>query len=237
MYLSIIFSGLILIILLLAYTHINKKSSILIRGINIFQKSKESNTANIHTSYYMRYFKKVNGKRIIVLLIGTLIFAYILYNSLFFAVVLSNSMMPVFERGDMVLMQTYNITPEVGDIMMFNVQKLGKDDIVTHRIYSISKNGIRTKGDATALDNWVIHERDIMSKVVIVGGKPIVVKGVGYYFLDETPTTTYSGEFGFIQTILMKAKEIGLLIFVVCIVMFILLSVNDSMKQKRLRRN
>ena len=170
------------------------------------------------------------------LLLITLIIAYILYNNLFFVVVLSNSMLPTAEKGDMILMQNYNITPKVGDIVMFRHEKIGTDEIITHRVYSISERGIQTKGDATRVDPWITPQRNIISKAVIVGNKPVVMKSVGYYFFDETPTTTYRGEFGFFQTIMLKAKEMGLLIFTVCIVLFILLSVNDIIKQKQLRR-
>ena len=177
----------------------------------------------------------ISYKYTLNLLLITLILAYILYNNLFFAVVLSNSMLPTAEKGDMILMQNYNVTPEVGDIVMFYHEKIGKDEIITHRVYSTSEGEIRTKGDATPIDPWPTPNKNIISKAVIVGEQPVVVRDIGYYFLDESPTTTYSGEFGFIQTTLLKAKEIGLLIFAVCIVLFILLSVNDTIKQKQLR--
>lgn len=169
------------------------------------------------------------------LLLITLILAYVLYNNLFFAVVLSNSMRPTAEKGDMILMQNYNITPKVGDIVMFRHDKIGTDEIITHRVHGIYGSGIQTKGDAAPVDPWVTPQRNIISKAFIVGNEPVVLKSVGYYFLDESPTTTYSGEFGFMKTILMKAKEIGLLIFAVCIILFVLLSVNDTIKQKKLR--
>ena len=240
---STLFSGLVLIVLLLVYAEVKNRTSFLkIIGIKLSSKNKKSTLALYNTNYFS-HFKKSSMMHLFIGLAITLILAYILYNFMFFSVVLSNSMRPTFERGDMVLMQGYNTTPQVGDIIMFNVAKIGKDQVITHRIYSISKNSntekyqIKTKGDAAdRIDDWTLIPRDVHSKAVVIGGEPIVIKTAGYYFLDDTPTTTYSGEFGFMQTIFMKAKEIGLLIFAICITLFILLSVNDSIKQKRLRR-
>ena len=196
----------------------------------------EKGALNLYHDIYLSHFKYSKMWHIFVALAIVFILAFILYNYLFFTVVLSNSMKPTFERGDMILMQGYDTTPQIGDIAMFTVIKFGKDDLITHRIYSISGNKIKTKGDAGQVDKWTITPKNIHSKAIIIGGKPIVIKSVGYYFLDDTPTSTYEGEFGFIQSIIMKAKELGLLIFAIAIILFVLLSVNDSVKQKQLRR-
>lgn len=233
---QIILSIIIFFILLLMYGHINKKTSVIFTFSNHIFKLIKLKSSNLYLEYLMTHIKNPSiYKYALSLFLVTLIIAYVLYNNIFFVVVLSGSMRPTADKGDMILMQNFNVTPEVGDIIMFHVEKIGKDDVITHRVHSISESGIRTKGDAGSVDNWIIHENNIISEAIIVGDKPIVMKDVGFYFLDESPTSTYRGEFGFIQTVLLKSKEFGLLIFVVCVVLFILLSVNDAIKQKKLR--
>ena len=160
-----------------------------------------------------------------------------LYNYIFFVVVLSGSMVPTFSKGDMVLMQKYDIDPQIGDIIMFQPETFGRDMVVTHRVHSITPRGVVTKGDATPIDNWFIDQNIIYSEAILIGGKPIVIKSIGYYFMDETPNINFPGEFGFIKSILMKSKELGLLIFAVSIIVFVLLSVNDSIKRKQKNKN
>lgn len=200
---------------------------------NLSQKNVKTNLEN-----YKRSFKvpKKSSKYIYILL-NTLVTAYILYNYIFFAAVLSGSMAPTFDRGDMVLMQKFDIDPQIGDIILFQPSTFGKDQVVTHRVYSITPSGIKTKGDARPVDNWVIDQESIYSEAILIGGKPIVIKNIGYYFIDETPNTSYPGEFGFIKSIMMKSKELGLLIFAVAIILFILLSVNDSIKRKKKKKS
>ena len=206
-------------------------------SIFLYGKQKEKSLYNIHLA---RSFKK--SKTFVGVLVITFILAFIAYNFIFFAVPISGSMRPTFDRGDLILMQTYDVEPHVGDIVMFGVAKIGRDEIVTHRVYEVLPGGqeIRTKGDSTPVDAWVIDIKRIYSKAIIIGGKPVVLKGAGTYFLDNSITASsslqYSNEMGLLQNILKSAKEFGLLIFAICVVLFILISMNDSIKMKQLRR-
>lgn len=113
------------------------------------------------------------------LLVLTLLYALSSQN-LFFGTVLSGSMEPTFKRGDLVLMQSLNEKEKIGDIIMF-VPKEGMEPI-THRIISIDKYGyIRTKGDANKNeDDWILaNNLNILGKSVVIGGKPVVIPGLG----------------------------------------------------------
>ena len=237
MQLSIIFTGIIFSILMISFAQINRNVPVIQICKKYINRSKKNRTFDAYLGRYALLFKKrTNVRSIITSILVVLVLAFIFYNYIFFTVPISDSMKPTFERGDLVLMQTYDTSPNVGDIILFSVLLIGPDEVVTHRIYSISGDSIKTKGDSTPIDQWTITPRQIHAKTVMIGNKPIVLKSVGYYFLDETPTTTFAGEFEALQTILMKAKELGLFIFATCITIFVLLSVNDMKKQKKYRR-
>ncbi|MDO9517938.1 MAG: S24/S26 family peptidase [Methanosarcinaceae archaeon] len=167
----------------------------------------------------------------------TVIMAFVLYNYIFFAVPVSDSMQPTFKTGDLVLMQKYNTEPHEGDIIMFGIAFLGQGSrVVTHRVYNVTPNGIQTKGDATPIDNWIIPQKQIYAKAIIINEKPIVLKSIGHYFLNTQLSSTYAAEFGLVQLIFREGKRLGLLIFATCIIIFGLLTVNDSIKHRKLRR-
>lgn len=234
---NIIFTGIIFLILMISFAQINRNVPVIRICKKCINRSKQNQTFDAYLRRYALLFKKrSNVRSIITPILIVLVLALIFYNGIFFTVPISNSMKPTFEKGDLVLMQKYDTSPNVGDIILFSVAVIGPDKVITHRIYSISGDSIKTKGDSTPIDQWIITPKQIHAKTIMIGNKPIVIKSVGYYFLDETPTTTFANEFGALQTILMKGKELGLFIFATCIIIFVLLSVNDIKKQKKYRR-
>ena len=233
-------TGILFIALVMAYLQINKNElfkKIFVR-IPLNRLHIGTNATNKHLSNYMFSFKKsANLKGLLIWLPLALLFAFIIYNYIFLTVPVSNSMSPTFEKGDLVLMQKVDLEPHEGDIIMFGMAVVGGlDQPITHRIYSITSEGIKTKGDATPIDNWVLPPERIHAKAVTIGGNPIVIKYVGYYFLNAQISPAYAQEFGIIQAIIAQAKQFGLLIFVICIVAYIWLSVEDIKKQKQYRR-
>lgn len=232
-------SGIIFVALLFAYLHINNKTNFAFKSFtSIFLR--KTNAINFYLKSHAYFFKnrQVHEPRTIAFaLVLTLIVAFVLYNYVFFTVPVSDSMRPTFESGDLVLMQKIYTEPHEGDILMFGMAVLGKpNSIITHRAVSVTPKGVKTKGDATPLDSWVIPKERIYAKAVTIGGKPIVVKSVGHYFLDTKITSTYAREFAFMQTIFKGGKRLGLLIFVICIVAYVWISVNDMKKQNKYRR-
>jgi len=232
-------AGLTFLVLLIVYLQTTGKISI--QNTKWIFPIKRILTRKNNVDFYLKniaitFKSKIATKNLLTTLLTTLIISFILYNYVFFTVPVSNSMRPTFEAGDLVLMQKFDVEPHKDDIIMYPLSVIGKDQIVTHRIYSITPEGIKTKGDAGAIDYWVIHPDQIYAKAVTIGGQPVVIKYVGNYFLDTQISSTYASEFGFMQAITRGGKQLGLLIFVICLVAYTWISVNDIKKQKKYRR-
>ncbi len=113
---------------------------------------------------------------------------------IFFTAVVSGSMVPTFNRGDLVLMQNIDRTYSVGDIIMF--RRPDNDLPYSHRVQSITNEGISTKGDATdRKDWWKLKNGDILGKAILINGKPVVLKGYGNYFIISDKNQDF-GPFG-----------------------------------------
>lgn len=233
-------SSLIFLIILVLYIQIFKKdlSSEFIRYL-ILKKRNIEKCNNIESRLNINkiYFKTSSFmKGNLLSLMTSICIAFILYNYLFFTVPISNSMYPTFEKGDLVLMQKYDLKIHEGDIIMFGAAYLGeKSRVITHRVYGLTPKGIQTKGDATPVDNWIIDPKNVHAKAITINGEPIVLKSIGHYFLNTQLSSVYSKEFGFLQSIFREAKKLGLLIFAICITLFGLLTINDSIKHRKLR--
>ncbi len=234
-------SGIVFVVLVLAYLQISKNKTFrkIYTRIPLTRLTKRKSSVGMYLSSYALHFKRgTRLKSTLGLLLVTLIFAFIFYNYLFFTVPISNSMRPTFEKGDLVLMQKFDTEPHEGDIIMFGMAIVGgMDKVVTHRIYSVTTDGIKTKGDAvSAVDSWTLRPEQVHAKAVTIGRQPIVIKSVGHYFLDTQISSTYAREFGFLQSLAKGGKQLGLLIFVICIVGYLWLSIDDMKKQKKYRR-
>ena len=233
-------AGLTFLLLLIVYLQTTGK--ITIQNTKLIYPLKRLITRKNDGDFHLKNLKvafksKISAKNLFSTLLTTLIISFILYNYVFFTVPTSNSMIPTFEAGDLVLMQRYDVETSIGDIVMFNVALIGTDQIVTHRVYSITPDGIKTKGDNGGIDYWTIPPEQIYAKAITIGGQPIIIKSVGYYFLDAQISPAYTQEFAFMQTIFKGGKQLGLLIFIICLVAYTWLSVNDMKRQKKHRRN
>ena len=79
--------------------------------------------------------------------------------------VFSESMDPTFYKGDMILVQGVEDV-SVGDIIVFDVPDRAYP--IIHRIYEITPDGIRTKGDNNLyVDPWTISQKDIYGKAIV----------------------------------------------------------------------
>ncbi len=85
--------------------------------------------------------------------------------------VISSSMSPTIEKGDYILIHTKEKSYHKNDIITF----YDKDrNLVTHRIVSVSKDGVITKGDFNRVDDSLTVYSDIVGKYVFKipsGGK------------------------------------------------------------------
>jgi signal peptidase len=184
----------------------------------------------------MRRYKDISIRprvyKMLVPLIIAMAIVYILLAHLAFpAVVTTGSMEPTLEKYDVVLTQRLDLTPEVGDIIVFDVEEFPVQ--VVHRIISVSDTGIRTKGDARKTqDGWVLKEDQINGELITYEGEPIVIKNIGRYFLfDPTEevviTSKYGSEFYRTAQIIKYIKKMGLAIAITCICLYIYFVVTE----------
>ena len=158
-----------------------------------------------------------------------LIYAALSYK-VFWVAVVSNSMYPTFERGDMVLVQSLVVDPEPGDIIMFN-----KPDInypVTHRVLKIIDGRIYTGGDASGPDRLPISKKDVIGEAILIFGKPIVLKGVGKYFILEATELRDIGPYGqeylFYKTLVETFRQYAIAIIIISISLYIYLEIRGK---------
>lgn len=212
------------------------KSSIGIIGyiVEKYQRTHRTDKVNATMSMYREHAKKFRLRTILLPIAITLFIAYILSSHLFFfAIVTSGSMEPTFKKGDLVFVQDILVKPNVGDIIIFTDPRgniAGNMPVtVTHRINGISGDTIRTKGDNNPVpDSWKVNKKDILGKAIVLNGKPFVLKDVGNYFLLDYRTTRYSAEFIAIARTIQNMRTMGIMIFFVCIVLYLFLSIKDS---------
>ena len=78
--------------------------------------------------------------------------------------VFSESMVPTFYKGDMIVVYG-DKDVSVNDIIIFNAPN--RNYPIIHRIYSITSDGIKTKGDNNSdVDPWTINKDNIHGKAI-----------------------------------------------------------------------
>lgn len=172
--------------------------------------------------------KKDTGTQDWLLLIAMLILVMIMGIKLVtLMVVVSDSMKPEFERGDIIITQSFNLTPSPGDIITFHVDD--EANAVSHRVVSVSNKGkITTRGDNNGYtDKYNTMQKDVIAKAIIYDDHPIVIKKFGALFI-----TDYKGEgiifkwgdrFTFMQQLSATIKAWGYIITVIAIIAYILM--------------
>jgi signal peptidase len=165
------------------------------------------------------------------LIIMFLIVLLLLNNFVFFAVITSDSMSPTFNRGDMVLMTEYKDV-DTGDIIMFSVPD--EPFPVVHRVSRIEEENISTKGDFNYKEDlWTINDTVVRSEAVTIGGKPVVFKGVGTYFLeDHEDDGRYSQEIEFNRLVLQGMKNLAIFIFFIAVFLYLYFTVKELKQRK-----
>ena len=165
----------------------------------------------------------------VVVSILTVIIVILLFKIVFFAVVTSDSMSPTFERGDLILMQRIHIDPRVGDIVMLeNPESILP---ITHRVVAVTKEGVRTKGDARAFaDPWLVSKHEIRGEAVQIHGSPIILKAIGNYFIlnpKEMGIGRYGSEYMFIKNLFLVIRMYGYALCIISISGYLLLTVME----------
>ena len=154
-------------------------------------------------------------------------------HKLFWAVVISDSMYPTMKRGDMILVQAIYIDPHVGDIIMF--KRPDSYLPITHRILKIKNGLIYTGGDASGPDPWVITKKDIIAQAVMIAGRPIVIRGLGKYFILNAQELRSIGPFGeeylFYKNLVKAFKNYALAIIIICSALYVYLELGRSSRR------
>ena len=161
---------------------------------------------------------------ILLTLLVLLIFAFGM-KTISFAVVISDSMKPQFQRGDLVLTQTLFKEPNVGDIITFKAQDV--QNPVTHRVVNVRDNIVTTKGDNNPLvDDYGTTKGDVLGKAIIIHDHPIVIPGMGSYFIldfsREGKLYKFGDQYAFLQQMFLAIRTWGYVITIIAFAMLLM---------------
>jgi signal peptidase len=146
-------------------------------------------------------------------------------------VVISDSMKPEFKRGDMIIVQSVFLTPEIGDIITFNVNNKNFD--ISHRVISVRDGVIITKGDNNPRkDEYGTRQENIKAKAIQFNKHPLVIKDMGALFIVDYSKQGVIYKFGdrftFIQQLSATIKAWGIVITIFALFGYILMMKRDK---------
>ena len=146
-------------------------------------------------------------------------------------VIVSDSMKPEFQRGDMIIVQSAFLTPEVGDIITFSVANKNVD--ISHRVISMSNGAIITKGDDNPRkDDYYTTQKDIKAKAIQFNNHPLVIKNLGALFIVDYSRQGVIYKFGdrftFMQQLSVTIKAWGIVITIFALFGYILMMQRDK---------
>jgi signal peptidase len=199
-----------------------------------FQRRNHEGKVNATMTMYREHARKVRLRSVLLPTAIVLFAVYILSaHLLFFAIITSGSMEPTFKKGDLVLMQDILIQPKPGDIIIFpdpQNSRVGSQPLtITHRIESISGDGIKTKGDNNPyVDSWSVSRKMVLGKAIVLYRQPLVLKDIGKYFLLDFSAQQYNQEFLAISKTIQNMRALGIMIFFICLALYLVLSVRDA---------
>jgi len=155
----------------------------------------------------MKVISKLLNIIVVILILCSLIAALgsaISNKPVLLTVILSNSMYPVWERGDMVIIENLKEkeTVQQGDIVFFKTTEGGLADKgwIAHRIMSGNvEQGFITKGDANKFNDQEsdgtgpIKREWIAARAITLGETPIVIPKIGYLslWMEEYQSNPY----------------------------------------------
>ncbi len=141
-------------------------------------------------------------------------------------VIVSDSMKPEFQRGDMIITQSVFLTPEVGDIITFNV--INKNYAISHRVISINNGVIITKGDNNPRkDEYNTRQENVIAKAIQFNNHPLVIKDLGALFIVDYSKQGVIFKFGdrftFMQQLSATIKAWGIVITIFALFGYIIM--------------
>ncbi len=118
---------------------------------------------------------------IAIMFLITSVMGFVLDRPVLISYAYSKSMTPTIDKGDLFFINPLSKGGEVGDIIVFH----RRDGWTVHRIFAVTDRGYITKGDnnvATDQQNGAyppVKREDVIGKVMVVGGHPLVIRGGG----------------------------------------------------------
>lgn len=225
-----------LLFLILLFFFKNGKKQQVGRFLRVRGKTGVHKRKRLQVSEYLRHlrtlvFKPKIARAFLPLVILFLVVLLLINNYVYFTVITSDSMAPTFNRGDMVLMTEFTDIEE-GDVIMFSTPQ--EQMPVVHRVSEIQGDEIRTKGDFNPReDSWTINESAVYSEAVELNGKPVVLKGVGTYFLEDYESHgRYSKEVEFNRLLLSGMQDVALYIFIIAVTLYIYLTIREHRERR-----
>jgi signal peptidase I len=141
-------------------------------------------------------------------------------------VIVSDSMKPEFQRGDIILSQSFDLGVSEGDIITFNA--INSQYAITHRVIEIKGDRIITRGDANPWnDEYYTTQKDVIFKSINLSSNPIVIKGIGNLFITDYSKQGMIYKFGdqydFMQKLSSTIKIWGWVITMIALSLYIVL--------------
>lgn len=169
--------------------------------------------------------KNTVKKDLLILVIVVIIILMAGFKFVSLIVVVSDSMVPEFERGDIILTQSMFLDVQQNDIITFDVRNRNID--VTHRIIDIKSNRIITKGDNNPYkDDYKTTQENVLYKTIIFNDHPIVIKDIGALFITDYSVQgriyKYGDQFTFLQQLSATIKSWGYLITIIALFGYVL---------------
>lgn len=142
----------------------------------------------------------------------------------------SNSMYPLFQRGDMLLISPVlpKTNVSIGDIIIFDPEEgnLASKGVIAHRINSGNAiDGFTTKGDAndyidqTSREDGLIKKEWISNRVITIGDKPVRIPLLGY-----------------IPILMEKYQKSPFLLPIIAVILAIIVAVGEMTNKKKKRK-
>ena len=205
----VLVSGIFTLLLIVFYLYKSENSIMMHVFSKIFMKTRYS------PAIIQKDTRRQDAIMLIVLVILILAFGF---KIIYFVVVISDSMKPEFQRGDMVLTQSIFKDPEEGDIITFTVSNI--QNPITHRVINVMGDTVTTMGDNNPMaDDYGTTRDEVLAKAIMIDGKPIVLKGVGSYFIldfsKEGKLYKYGDQFTFLQQLFVTIRTWGYVITII----------------------
>lgn len=215
---GLIVSGFVFIVLAVFYLY--KKKNRIIMGL----------IASQYKPRHAELKKDTTGRDwllFIVLLVMVVILGLKLVSPM---VIVSDSMKPEFKRGDMIIVQSILLTPEVGDIVTFSVKNKNLD--ISHRVISVSESAIITKGDNNPRkDDYDTKPENIKAKAIQINNHPLVINDFGALFIVDYSKQGVIYKFGdrftFLQQLSATIKAWGIVITIFALLGYIMMMQRD----------